>query len=202
MRALPASAVVLLAAALPAQAQPYRDDLPIPAYRLLASMLAQFSDGTATDRATNSLEVAVPLVRALDQKYAAGVERLLRDALQAGDRDGALDATTALVLLDSQDLLAGLQRDENTGWADAKIRARKAVLDYRLVAERMKRLQPALDGKLVADLGQLVTHLHEADLATAPEDVLAHRDDVVADLAGLRQALGKARVRPPARGRP
>ncbi len=186
------SALGLLAAsASVARAEPYRDDLGIPSYELLASMLSQFRGDAPLDRASKSLEVAAPLVRALDQKYGTGVEQSLRRAIRANDRDGAFASTMVLVLLDAQDLVAGIRRDDYTGWSDARVRTKKAFLDYGLVAGSLRQREPELDRRLVMAFGRLAVELHDVDLATPPEPIDRARAGLIASLVALRTAAAK-----------
>ncbi len=187
------AALGLAALAAVALAEPYRDDLALPSYRLLASMLTRFHDNSSLDRAEKALEVIVPLVRALDRKYGTDVEDKLRRAIQTGDRDAALTATTVLLLLDTQDLVEGIHRDDYTGWADAKVRARKAFLGYGLVTAELRGGQRELDGRLVASLGRLAVELHGSDMATSPEAIEIARGAVIADLVELRGAISRTR---------
>jgi len=175
-----------------AQADPYRDKLPVPSYRILASMLAHFRDRSPLERAGKPLDIIAPLMRALDEKYGAQVERALRRAIDAGDRDGAFAATTLLVLLDAGDLIEGIRRDDYTGWSEARVRAKKAFLDYGLVAEDMRRERGDLDRRIVMDFGRLAVALHDSDMTTPPESIDAARTAVVADLAAMRVAVAHA----------
>ena len=175
-----------------ALAQPYRDDLPAPAYRLLSSMLVEARGSTTLERTGKSIELVAPLVRALDKKYGTAVEASLRRAISARDRPGASAAITTLVLLDAQDLLDGIRRDEFTGWAEGMTRARKAYLDYALVSPELRVRFAELDRRVVAHFGQLGSHLREADMTTFPEEINAARAAVDADLVALRKAVATA----------
>ncbi|HEY7724514.1 MAG TPA: hypothetical protein VH880_04220 [Anaeromyxobacteraceae bacterium] len=188
-------ALGLAAAAHPARAEPYRDQLGVPSYRLLASMLAQFRDRAPLDRASKAVEIIAPLARALDQKHGADVERRLRRAIRADDRDGAFAATAALVLLDAEDLVDGIRRDDYTGWADARVRTKKAFLDYGLVAEDVRRRLADMDRRLVMSFGRLALALHDSDMTSPPGPIDAARSALAADLAATRSALDGARTR-------
>jgi hypothetical protein len=196
MRAWNLTATLLLATGTAAAGEPYRDGLPVPPYRLLESMVARVKDGSPGEASKRSLELAAPLVRALDQKYGAQIEKSLRAAIESNDRDQAYAATLMLVLLDSQDLLEGIQLDDNTGWSDAKVRTKRAFLDYGLVGEALRSLQPDLDRRVVSAFGQLVLALQAADMATPPEQITARKGTVVAGLVAMREELGKRRSRP------
>lgn len=189
-------ALGLAVLALTAAAEPYRDDLPVPSYRLLGGMLAQLRNNAPLSGAAKSSELVAPLARALDQKYGTEIQKALRRAIDAGDRDGAFAATTALVLLDTQDLLAGIANDDYTGWADAKVRTRKAFLNYGLVADDLRREQGELDRRTVTAFGRLAAELHDSDMTTPPEAIATLRGSVVAELVVMRTALGRTRSHP------
>lgn len=183
--------LVALAASHASAGEAYRDDLAVPAYRLLASMLAQFRDEAPAERAERSVELVAPLVRALDDRHRADVEQRLRRAIRAHDREAAFCATMLLVLLDAEDLLEGIRRDDYTGWSDARVLARRAFLDYRLVTADLRRTHAELDRRTVADFGRLAGVLDASDLATSPVPVVAARAAAVADLAALRATLDR-----------
>jgi hypothetical protein len=168
---------------------PFRDDLPMPSYRLLGSMLAQFHDEAAVERGEKTLELAGPLIVALDRRYGARVEADLRRAIAQKDRNAALRATTLLVLLDTQDLLEGVARDDYTGWSDAKVRVKKAFLNYHLITESLRASQGDLDRRVIAAFGELALELHDSDLSTPPERINAARDAVTQGLVRLRHEL-------------
>lgn len=176
---------------LAASADPFRDELPISSYRLLGGTLAQLRDNAPLAVVSKSLDLIAPLTRGLDQKHGTEVERLLRRAVEANDRDGAFAATTVLVLLDTQDLLEGIARDDYTGWADAKVRTRKAFLNYQLIAEVMRRQQGDLDQRAILAFGRLVADLHDSDMSTAPESIATVRNSVVSALIAMRAALSR-----------
>ena len=189
------AALGLALVTLAASPEPYRDGLPIESYRLLGGMLAQLRNNGPLAGAGKSVDLVAPLTRALDEKHGTHVELLLRHAIDAGDRDGALVATTVLVLLDTEDLLEGVARDDYTGWTDARVRTRKAVLNYGLVADELRRLQGERDRRVVAAFGRLMTELRDSDLSTPPEAITSLSAAAVVELAAMRSAAVNARPR-------
>lgn len=187
MRSLIAIAVILAAAGT--GAEPHRDKLPLPSHRLLAAMVTQFEGEPPIESLEKSVRLATPLLRRLDAKFGKDLERTLLAALRAGDRRGALGVVLAVVLLDAEDLLGHVQRDDNTGWAEATINLKKALLDYSLVAGELRRRAPQPSQRMIDDVVRLLAAIRDADMDTDRETICGPRDAVLRDLAALRAAL-------------
>ncbi len=202
MRRLPLLLALSSAAlAWPASAEPYRDELPLPPYRLFASMLAQLQETGPVANVTKAVDIATPLVRGLDKKLGAHVEQDLRRALAADDRGAARAATVQLILLDAQDMLLDIKRDPYVGWAEAKIDVKKAFLDITLANDLLHAQVHPVAVTLTSDLKRLASVIRDADMTTPPETVLAARDAAIADMIAAREGLEEA-AHGRGRGRP
>jgi hypothetical protein len=196
---LPAAAallsVALLTAGARAGAEPYRDGLPAPSYWLLASMLDQVAQGSGTEGMERPLQMLAPLLDALGLRYAVPIRQRLEGAVAGHDAAAAARALVTLSLVDAEDLLREVRRDDLSGWDEAKVAARKARLDYALVAARLELRQRALHLRVLASFDRLLARLQAADLTTDPAAVDLVAAGLRADLAQLRAAAERGPVR-------
>jgi hypothetical protein len=185
----PAALLALAALATGAVAQPYREALAVPSYRLFAAMLDQVSQGSGVEGMGRPLQILAPLIEALDRKYEVRVRERLDGAVAARNASAAGWAIVGLVLLDAQDLIDSARRDELVGWEDAKVATRKARLDYFLVSARLRPRHPGRDERIREGFDRLLRRLAVSDLTTNPEVIEVERSSLAAELSGLRAAL-------------
>jgi hypothetical protein len=177
----------LVLAASPAWGQSYRDDLAVPPYPLFQSMIAEVQEGNPSQKMEEPLAAIRPLIEALDKHYGTHTGADLDRAVRAGDRDASRRALVTLVLLDSQDLVDRVRKDDLSEWQDARVATRKALLDFELVQPLLKGPDPAI----TSDFKALAKALQDADWETTDDSVQRIVRAVSADLARARLATGE-----------
>lgn len=170
-------------------AEPDRGPPAVSPHRLMAAVLAQFRSDADLDTLVRSARLIAPRVHELDQRHGAGVERALAAALAASDRRRALEAVMAVAVLEAEEQLDAIHRDDFTGWADAKVEVKKAVLFYGLLAADVRGSHPREGSRILQHFSGLVEALRSADLSTDPAVIGDRRDLVVRDLTSLRATL-------------
>ncbi len=183
----------LLVLALPARpvlaAPPAGDERRSPTYLALATALERLRAGAPTAGLDAEGGALAPFLDALDRRHARGLRRRLDQAAESGDRAACLDTLVQAVVLDGQDRLGELRRDEYYGWHEGLQAVRRFALRYQLVSATLREAQPAADAAVRRQLEALLEALRKADLTTDPRVIEEAAGALRARLADVRAGV-------------
>jgi hypothetical protein len=92
-------------------------------------------------------------------------------------------------LLDAQDHIDRIERDELTGWTEAMVKLRKSFVDYELLSRELAARQPAMDTRTKSAYRTLARAVSGADLTTPIDQIEPLRVQLVAELVADRVAF-------------
>jgi hypothetical protein len=147
VKAAATATALLLFTFVPAWAQPYRDNLPLPSIEINRQLMT-YAQAKDFEKISRTLTMVKPLTDALKKKFVSDVESELRSGLKAQDQDRIVKATQRLVYLDLKDLmdLAVELMGESNDKAKTKMKA--AYLDYLLLSPYIEKLNFSSDQKI------------------------------------------------------
>ena len=150
------SFVVLISMPDLARGQSYREGLSVPPVQVFSGML-DFAKSGKYEKVEKSLQVLMPLVSALSQKYKIDHESELKsalsallyaDSISAKDKDRVLKGIQRLIFSDMRDLFDQADIVIKESKDKAQIKFKTALLDYLLLGPFVEAKNFPSDGKI------------------------------------------------------
>lgn len=124
---------LMLSRSTPGLSQPYRDNLPLPAFEIYKNMLA-FALDKNFEKVELSLQMIRPISQALNSKFKVDIDADIRNGLAKKDQERVIKAIQRLILLDMKDMMLLGAKGAEESQDKARPKFKGAFLDYLLLS--------------------------------------------------------------------
>ncbi len=128
--------------------QPYRDNLPIPAFEIYKNML-NFAQNKDFERVERSLQVIRPISETINLKFKEDIEAEILQGMVKKNSDMTIRAIQLLIFLDMKDLMSLGAEEAKGSLEKAKPKFKAAFLDYQLLSPYINAKNFSSDQKIM-----------------------------------------------------